>query len=52
MDLPQVYLKETKFINIPTTLLSQVDSSIGGKTGFNTKFEKIYQHLSTFHCCF
>ena len=29
-----------KFINIPTTLLSQVDSSIGGKTVVNNKFGK------------
>ena len=29
-----------KFVNIPSTLLSQVDSSIGGKTGVNNKFGK------------
>ena len=28
------------FINLPTTLLSQVDSSVGGKTGVNSKFGK------------
>ena len=28
------------FIQVPTTLLSQVDSSVGGKTGINSKFGK------------
>ena len=28
------------FINIPSTLLAQVDSSIGGKTGINSKYGK------------
>ncbi|HEY0424301.1 MAG TPA: 3-dehydroquinate synthase [Rhodopila sp.] len=30
-------LRGLPFIQIPTTLLSQVDSSVGGKTGVNTK---------------
>ena len=32
-----LYKRGLRFINLPTTLLSQVDSSIGGKTGVNTK---------------
>ena len=35
-----IYKRGLKFINIPTTLLSQVDSSIGGKTGINTSHGK------------
>ncbi len=29
------YLRGISFIQVPTTLLAQVDSSVGGKTGFN-----------------
>ncbi|MCK9639732.1 MAG: 3-dehydroquinate synthase [Prolixibacteraceae bacterium] len=29
------FKRGVQFINIPTTLLSQVDASVGGKTGFN-----------------
>jgi len=29
------YMRGIKFIQVPTTLLSQVDSSVGGKTGVN-----------------
>ena len=32
-----LFKRGLQFINLPTTLLSQVDSSIGGKTGINTK---------------
>jgi len=35
-----LFKRGLKFINLPTTLLAQVDSSIGGKTGINTKFGK------------
>ena len=35
-----MFKRGLKFVNIPTTLLSQVDSSIGGKTGINTKYGK------------
>ena len=34
------YKRGIKFINIPTTLLSQVDASIGGKTGINNSYGK------------
>ncbi len=32
-----LFKRGLQFINLPTTLLSQVDSSVGGKTGVNTK---------------
>lgn len=35
-----VYLRGIDFIQIPTTLLSQIDSSVGGKTAVNTSFGK------------
>ena len=35
-----IFKRGLKFINMPTTLLSQVDSSIGGKTGINSKYGK------------
>ncbi len=35
-----IFKRGLKFINIPTTLLAQVDSSIGGKTGVNNRYGK------------
>jgi 3-dehydroquinate synthase len=35
-----IYQRGVKFIQIPTTLLAQVDASVGGKTGINNKFGK------------
>jgi len=35
-----LYQRGIDFIQIPTTLLSQVDASVGGKTGVNTKYGK------------
>ena len=54
------YLRGIRFIQVPTTLLSQVDSSIGGKTGVDFRKYKnmvgafhqpslVYMNLSTLH---
>jgi len=40
-------LRGLPFVQVPTTLLAQVDSSVGGKTGINTGFGK--NLLGAFH---
>jgi len=35
-----LYQRGIEFVQIPTTLLSQVDASVGGKTGVNNKYGK------------
>lgn len=42
-----ILLRGVEFVQIPTTLLSQVDSSVGGKTGINTAVGK--NLVGTFH---
>ncbi len=42
-----IYQRGIDFIQIPTTLLSQVDASVGGKTGINNKYGK--NLVGTFH---
>ncbi len=42
-----IYQRGIEFIQIPTTLLSGVDASVGGKTGINNKWGK--NLIGTFH---
>ncbi len=35
-----IYQRGVAFLQIPTTLLSMIDSSVGGKTGVNTAFRQ------------
>jgi 3-dehydroquinate synthase len=41
------YLRGVSFVNLPTTLLAQVDASVGGKTGVNTTHAK--NQIGVFH---
>ncbi|NVJ03587.1 iron-containing alcohol dehydrogenase, partial [Myxococcus sp. AM009] len=41
------YMRGVPFIQVPTTLLSQVDSSVGGKTGINHPLGK--NMIGAFH---
>ena len=45
--LAAVYMRGIPFIQLPTTLLAQVDSSVGGKTGVNLRTGK--NLLGSFH---
>lgn len=42
-----IYMRGIKFIQVPTTLLAQVDSSVGGKTGMNMAAGK--NMIGSFH---
>src|SRR5712692_10169769 len=45
--LASIYMRGVEFIQVPTTMLAQVDASIGGKTGVNLRAGK--NLLGTFH---
>ncbi len=45
--LASTVLRGIRYIQVPTTIIAQVDSSIGGKTGINTKHSK--NLIGTFH---
>lgn len=42
-----IFMRGIPFVQVPTTVLSMVDSSVGGKTGVDTKFGK--NLIGTFH---
>ena len=45
--LAAIYMRGLDFVQVPTTLLAQVDSSVGGKTGVNLRSGK--NLLGSFH---
>src|SRR5919197_460292 len=45
--LASLYMRGVELVQIPTTILAQVDASVGGKTGVNLKAGK--NLLGTFH---
>ena len=42
-----IYIRGVRFLQIPTTLLAMIDSSVGGKTGVNAAFGK--NSIGAFH---